>query len=167
VKPSNFVSYIKSPPLSDAASYKAPEKISCTQDTLLLRIIRWYILSTIWMLQKNSLPTVGRLYKIEDDLQHLWPSISQWAQKSYEDNSPHLVNPSLTLSRMLWRTFVGTFPLSTSKKIIAKLYTPDDFVSFSLFSSNDKEKYAFWSSTIFRRTLLTFKSECITQLSCR
>jgi hypothetical protein len=55
VKPSNFVSYIKSPPLSDAASYKAPEKINYTQDTLLLRIIRWYILSTIWMLEKNRL----------------------------------------------------------------------------------------------------------------
>jgi hypothetical protein len=54
VKPSSFVSYIKSPPLSDAASYKASEKISFTQDTLLLRIIRWYILSTIWMLEKNS-----------------------------------------------------------------------------------------------------------------
>ncbi len=55
VMPSNFVSYIKSLPLSDAASYKAPEKISCTEDTLLLRIIRWYILSTIWMLQKITL----------------------------------------------------------------------------------------------------------------
>ncbi len=55
VKPPKFVSYIKSPPFSDAASCNAPESISCTQDPLLLRIIRWYILSTTGMLQNNSL----------------------------------------------------------------------------------------------------------------
>ncbi len=138
MKPPKFVSYIKSPPLSDAASWNTLESISCTQDTLLLRIIRWYILSTIWMLQNNSLVSHQQLadyIKLSMIYSICGPTFLNEHRKVMRTLF-HIWKTPVSLSQMLWRTFVGTFPLSTTKRIIAQLYTPDDFVSLSLFSSS-------------------------------
>ncbi len=96
------------------------------------------------MLQNCSLvihPQLANYRRLRIALQRFWPNISKWVHIGYQYNSPHLVNPSLTLSQMLWRIFLsgmslkGTFPVSNLKERHCKaLHT--NWFCLSLFSSS-------------------------------